>query len=275
MRLLDFQLQGTIARVLFLVGVVSIVCLGQDDRSCFEEQLKGLYEGQVVAISADFSGGDAEEVRAWIGDSEWMPWGALLIDELRLKKKEVELWGRRRFLYLDSDHNLQVGTGTHKVKIRLRFSSGQYEKAVKLLGELLEFSAETVFEEAARNCDRLKTVLETKREEDAASKEDVHLGLGVYRSRQGEISHPLCLRCPNPEFPTASVPSQIRQARISFWALVNEQGRMACVKLEAADHAGMIISAVDALGTWHMAPAQREGSPVSTLIRVEVDLSRY
>lgn len=98
-------------------------------------------------------------------------------------------------------------------------------------------------------------------------------GGGVFRIG-GNVSAPLCLYCPKPEYS-----EEARKARyqgvVVLWTVVDENGRVRDVRVQKSLGLGLDEEAVRAVQNWRFKPAERFGKPVKVYMAIEVNFQLF
>jgi len=98
-------------------------------------------------------------------------------------------------------------------------------------------------------------------------------GGGVFRVG-GSVSEPLCLYCPQPEYP-----DEARKARwqgtVVVYAIIDENGQVQEARVQKSMGMGLDEEAVRAVMSYRFKPAERFGSAVPVMMAVEVNFRLY
>lgn len=98
-------------------------------------------------------------------------------------------------------------------------------------------------------------------------------GGGVFRIG-GNVSQPLCLYCPDPEYSEEARKAKY-QGVVVLWAIVDENGRARDVRVQKSLGLGLDEEAVRAVQNWRFKPAERGGKPVPVYMTIEVNFHLY
>jgi TonB family protein len=85
-----------------------------------------------------------------------------------------------------------------------------------------------------------------------------------------DVTPPVAVYSPDPEYP-AEGQKKKRQGDVILWAVIDEQGKVAQVKVSRCIGAGLDEAAVQAVSQWRFKPARRNGQPVSVQINIDVN----
>ncbi len=98
-------------------------------------------------------------------------------------------------------------------------------------------------------------------------------GGGVFRIG-GNVSKPLCLYCPDPEYSEEARKAKY-QGTVVLWAIVDAQGRARNIRVQKSLGMGLDEEAVRAVQNWRFKPAERGGKPVPVYMTIEVNFTLY
>ncbi|MEE9234124.1 MAG: energy transducer TonB [Candidatus Acidoferrales bacterium] len=98
-------------------------------------------------------------------------------------------------------------------------------------------------------------------------------GGGVFRIG-GNVSQPICLYCPDPEYSEQARKSKY-QGTVVLWAVVDASGRARSVRVQKSLGMGLDEEALRAVQNWRFKPAERGGKPVAVYMTIEVNFTLY
>ncbi|MEE9234814.1 MAG: hypothetical protein V3U28_05170 [Candidatus Acidoferrales bacterium] len=246
----------------FSLLIFPLFLVAAPDRASVEKELRQRYEQQVVRVAADLA--SYEGVNASIegvfpqGMVHWAVNGYLVLHKIEVEEEKLKLQGVRRFMYLDRQGNLQTGTGFNRVWLHIRFPRENYGRAVELMDHFFELVDDDVLPEAVADCRRLQAKLAEQAGAPGANHAFVE---------------PKCRHCPLPDFSRISLPGKRSFWTVSFWALVNEEGHIACLKSKTSSHPNL-VSLADIIGTWEYEPALRNERAVEGVASISLSFDR-
>jgi TonB family protein len=97
---------------------------------------------------------------------------------------------------------------------------------------------------------------------------------GIYQGGEGGVSYPMCIRCPPPRLPNASIGKT--QGTVMMLATITPEGRAAKIKVTKGAGFGLDAQAVKAVEAWEFTPAKDvDGKPVPVRTPIEVVFRIY
>jgi TonB family protein len=99
-------------------------------------------------------------------------------------------------------------------------------------------------------------------------------GEKIYPSGVDGVSSPRCRYMPNPPYSEEARKSKVK-GTISVEAVIDSEGKLENVRIFRGLPGGLNDATIDTMKTWKCSPAQKDGKPVSTLVRFEVHFLIY
>lgn len=99
-------------------------------------------------------------------------------------------------------------------------------------------------------------------------------GERIYRSGVDGVSSPRCHYMPNPPYSEGARKSKL-SGTVSVEAVINSKGRLENMRIIRGLPEGLNEATFATLKTWKCSPAQKDGKPVSTLVRFDVNFRIY
>jgi hypothetical protein len=230
----------------WLLIILPVVYLEAADRKTVERELTAQYKGKTLNISPMFS---------------------LEVRKIRLRKTRVRLQGLPTLRYLDLAGVMQTVQAKRESKLDIEFPAGAYPKAMEKVARLFASAGDGEHRGESSCWKRLRATLEAS-EKQSPRPPGSDLGNGVH-SIGGEVTAPMCQRCPPPEHPE-ELRRVMEQGSVIVRGLVVETGYLACVQVVKHDHDGLVLPALEAVGRWSFEPARRNGVPVTSYLMIEV-----
>src|SRR3990172_9032666 len=248
--------------------------LGADERKKIEQRLKTIYKRAVVALPNRSAGGDVmrlevpEELAQTI-DADRPTY--LRIEELKLKKAELEFRARQLYFFQDSQRQVR-GTMGQLGKYKLRWNETQLGESdlEPALGRILIPGQPKAEDWADLWPPDLPAGHDGAKKPSEASLE---ITPGVYALGK-DMTGPECQYCPQPEYT-----QQARAAKVDGYvraiALLSETGRVCGIRIEKSAGYGFDEATVAAAYTWRFTPALLQGKPVRVVMPVETRFNIY
>lgn len=99
-------------------------------------------------------------------------------------------------------------------------------------------------------------------------------GENVYRPEIDGVSSPRCYYMPNPPYSEAARKSKVN-GTVSVEAVINSNGRLEQERIIRGMPEGLNETTIAAMKTWQCSPALKDGKPVSTLVKFDVNFLMY
>ena len=270
--------------------------------SQIEHSLKHSYQKQVRAIRNYYSDSHLryDTNGALIGTGHPGPWTLqyVLIDTLQLHNDQVEIYGRRVGIRLETDfHHTSYFVGREPVRIDVALPHDAEEAVIlssieKVFYPLNYVSIENLPDywddllkenvipppnPADPGKYNFRTGCPSGLRTDAPLKTDpsgtqsmVCGGVPIYRVKKGIVDAPRALRTGDPEYTEEARLSKY-QATTVLWMMLDSTGQPQLIRIVRAVGMGLDDAAVEAVRKWRFKPAELNGRPVAVAINVEVN----
>ncbi len=250
--------------------LVLAVPIASEDLKELEHRLRGMYEGKLVRLQpfsqlADTRLEIPKEVARAADPSVPI---ILLVEKIKLKKRELRLQARRIYLYQDIEGKVRGIEGQER-KYRLRWRDSQVREAQ------LHESLSQAFPYLKERPEQWTSFWPPQRPQDIggqplASQPSIEIAPGVFTIGI-DVKHPSCEYCPDPPYPEAAR-SRRAEGQVYLRVVVTESGRVGGIRL--VQSAGNILldqAAVIGVSRWRFGPAIRDGKPISFLMNAEIN----
>src|SRR3989338_362065 len=266
-RLLLSSLLGCLALSLALT-------LDADERKKIEQRLKTIYKGAVVALPNRSAGGgvmrlEVPEELAQTIDADRS--SDLRIEELKLKKAELEFRARRVHFFQDSQRQLRGALGP-LWKYRLRW------KESELSEDHLEAALERALIPAQPGAEEGEHVwppdLPPGHEiPNQSIGPSVEVSPGMYTTGE-DMTIPKCQYCPTPDYTPEAQLAKVNGLVVEI-VLLSETGHVLGIRIGRSAGYGFDEATVAAIYTWRFTPALLRGKPVRVVMPVETRFNIY
>jgi len=257
------------AAFVVLVALVASPVFCQDTKQT-ERELRQQYEAKILQLTYEPRLGDfefelAKEERKTTDAGTQLH---LHVDEVKLKKNEVELRARRVVAYIDREGKRKFAAGRPGV-YRLRWPGRADMQAVRAtLNQLLIAvpSLDSAWLDGMASADSQKNNRPAQWYDDSLTASAQRIG--------GDITPPVCIICPQPEYP-----EELRRARVKgvvvLYTVINQAGRPHAIRVSRSVNPQLDAVAAFTVGRWKFKPAFQDGRPITVYFTIEIDFHLY
>ena len=257
------------AAFVVLVALVASPVFCQDTKQT-DRELRQQYEAKIVQLTYEPRLGDfefelAKEERKTIDSGTQIH---LHVDEVRMKKTEVELRARRVIPYVDKEGKRKFAAGRSGV-YRLRWPGHSDVQAVRAtLNQLLVAvpSLDSAWLDGMASAHSQRNNPPSQWNDDSLTASAQRIG--------GDVTPPVCIVCPQPEYP-----EEVRRARVEgvvvLYVVVDTTGRPHAIRVGRSVNAQLDAAAAFTVGRWKFKPALRDGRPITVYFTIEIDFHLY
>lgn len=239
-----------------------------------EHHLKSSYKGKILTLRSFYSGDELlynSEGKLLTHDEigSWTLYSQVEVTDIKLRRDKLEIMANRVFVRFGKDmKDLRRLRSKEKVRIELRTEQSEVTEEAMRRAMVKAFLSES---------DRLADIVPSywnryvSGERSPPSPEDLkgEANEQVYRVKQGEISAPRCVACPDPKYIQAARQAKL-EGTVVLAALLNKEGRIQSIHIVKPIGLGLDDAAVETVRQWQLEPARRSGEPVFAIITVEV-----